>query len=613
MWLISARKSHQTQSARRSRSPYRLRIEALEDRCVPNAGYLDPTFGAAGAGVITPGAGAVLIQPADGKILASNNSTVTRYNTNGSSDTSFGSGGTQATIGAVSMALQSDGKILLVGSKTLERLNGNGLPDTSFGANGMISESNYYTQIVVQPNGQIVIAGSNSQLGGSVPAQPTLDLARYNSDGSLDKSFGNGGFVNTNMPFQNTKVIGKSLLLQANSELIVVADTGDTAPQQWVMAHYNANGSLDTSFGTSGMVITPSAGNQIGNAWVNGAVLYPSLGTANDGKIAIVGKNAWLASGPLLVRFNTNGSLDNTFGNSGQVALGLNPSGVAFDASERFLVAGSTGLNSSSDTALERLNPDGTPDTTFSSSGVVTAGLPSSAGAGAPAIYPNTGTDTADYGKIVTAGSHVARFLPSAPASSASFVVTGPSSTTAGASFSVTVTATDANGNVLTGYTGTVDFASFDPQAVLPANYTFTAADQGMHTFTVTLKTAGVQALFVADTAAPTMNGREVGIQVNPGQVAQLIFVDSPVSVKRGSSFSLYVEALDAYGNPTTFSDTMHFSSSDPRAVLPSDETFPGNFANLGIFILRTRGTQTITMTDISNPSLSCTVTIQVT
>ena len=109
------------------------------------------------------------------------------------------------------------------------------------------------------------------------------------------------------------------------------------------------------------------------------------------------------------------------------------------------------------------------------------------------------------------------------------------------------------------------------------------------------------------------VHGREMGLQVNPGQVARLIFVASPTSVTSGSGFYLYAEALDAYGNLTSFSDTVHFSSSDPNATLPSDETYPGNNRNLGSFILRTKGTQTITMTDVNDPSLFSTITIQVT
>jgi hypothetical protein len=324
-------------------------------------------------------------------------------------------------------------------------------------------------------------------------------------------------------------------------------------------------------------------------------------------------------SEPVLYRFDTNGSLDSTFGSGGFVPLGVGAGGVAFDSSGRFVVSGWTGEDgtSTSDAALERLNADGTPDSTFGSGGVVTEGIPGTSAGGTPAIYPNAGTDTADYGKIVTAGSYVARSLPSAPPSAPSFVVTAPASATAGVPFSVTVTATDPNGNVLTNYTGTVDFADLaplDPQAVLPANYTFTAADQGVHTFTVTFYKAIDQALFVADTTTPTMNGRDVSIPVNPGAVAGFILTTSgSTSVKSSSSFSLWVEAVDAYGNYTSFSGTVQFSSSDPKATLPGDETYPGNGAPLGTFILRTKGTQMITIIDDADPSITGTLTFGVT
>src|SRR5262249_10537203 len=161
-------------------------------------------------------------------------------------------------------------------------------------------------------------------------------------------------------------------------------------PQSWFLARYNTNGRLDTSFGTQGIVTTPSGANQIGD-WVRAAVLYPSAGNPNDGKIAVVGSNTSM-SGPALARYNTNGSLDTTFGSGGFPPVGVSPFGLALDASERLVVAGS-----SSQMALERFNAGGTPDTTFGSGGVVTAGLPGSQGSGL-AIYPSTGTDTADYG-----------------------------------------------------------------------------------------------------------------------------------------------------------------------------------------------------------------------
>jgi len=620
-------------------------LEALEDRCLLNAGYLDPTFGAAGAGLVTTpiavinnsdgqGIGQRVLIQSDGKVLAFADGGVARYNTDGSLDTSFGSGGI-ANSYANGAALQSDGKILLAsrsgsGGFSLERLNSNGSLDASFGNQGVVTTSftatTAATQVVVQPDGKIVLAGDGGVKGGQYYG--AFELARYNADGSLDTSFGQQGKVTTF--FGRFQVSTQALLLQANGELIVAGDIPLVGPQEWLMARYNTNGRLDTTFGNKGIVTTPSGSNGIGSASVDGAVLYPNAGTPNDGKIAIVGTNASLSSSPLLARFNTNGSLDTTFGSGGFVPLAIGPFGVTFDSRGRFMVAGFGSVE------LERLNPDGTPDTTFGSGGVVTPGLPPGTHGDGLAIYPSTGTDTADYGKIAVVGGvggtntpglngfMVARFLPSAPPSAPNFVVSGPSSATAGAPISVTVTATDANGNVLTNYTGTVDFADFaslDPRAVLPANYTFTAADQGVHTFAVTFYKAGAsvypsqaiyQALFVADTATPSMNGRQVSILVNPGPVAQIFLVNAPSSITSGTSFQLSFSAVDAYGNAASFTDTVHFTSSDPNATLPSDET-PKNGQNLGTFILRTTGTQTITMTDINDPSLFVTITIQVT
>ena len=183
----------------------------------------------------------------------------------------------------------------------------------------------------------------------------------------------------------------------------------------------------------------------------------------------------------------------------------------------------------------------------------------------------------------MVAGSQVARFLPTAPQSGPSFVVTAPSSVTAGVSFSLTVTAVDANGNTLTGYTGTVDFGSFvDAHEVLPANYTFTAADQGVHTFTVMFAAATTQSLFVADTATPGINGRQVSIQVNPGQAVGFV-IQGPSSTSRGTAFILYVTPVDAYGNLATgYTGTVGFRSSDSKAKLPSSFTFSGGGGNGG-------------------------------
>jgi hypothetical protein len=102
-------------------------------------------------------------------------------------------------------------------------------------------------------------------------------------------------------------------------------------------------------------------------------------------------------------------------------------------------------------------------------------------------------------------------------------VVSGfTSPTTAGVAHNVTVTAEDAGGNVTTGYTGTVHLTSSDPAAVLPANYTFTGGDAGIHAFPVTLKTAGTQSITATDTVTGTITGTQSGITVNPAAATSL-------------------------------------------------------------------------------------------
>ncbi len=106
---------------------------------------------------------------------------------------------------------------------------------------------------------------------------------------------------------------------------------------------------------------------------------------------------------------------------------------------------------------------------------------------------------------------------------------------------SFTVTAYDPYGNVATGYTGTVHLTSSDPQAVLPASFTFTAADAGMLTFSVTLETAGTQSITATDTTTSTITGSETGIVV---QAAAAVaeghrLPDAPITAGVAGSFTV--------------------------------------------------------------------------
>jgi hypothetical protein len=205
-------------------------------------------------------------------------------------------------------------------------------------------------------------------------------------------------------------------------------------------------------------------------------------------------------------------------------------------------------------------------------------------------------------------------------APSPSFAVTGfPSSTTAGVSHTFTVTALNADGSVNTNYTGTVHFTSSDPKAMLPADYTFTTgagADNGVHTFTIMLKTAGSQSITATDTVTGVITGSESGIQVNPAAATHLV-LSGPSTIGSGTAFSLTVTAVDAYGNTATgYRGTVHFSGSASSATLPGNYTFTAADNGVHTFSrvkLRTRGLDTITAIDTVFASISGSLTIDVT
>jgi hypothetical protein len=186
------------------------------------------------------------------------------------------------------------------------------------------------------------------------------------------------------------------------------------------------------------------------------------------------------------------------------------------------------------------------------------------------------------------------------------FLVSGYPATTAGTSHSFTVTVTDSYGNLVTGYRGTVRFSSSDSQAGLPSSYTFTAADNGVHTFSATLKTAGSQSLTVTDSATPSVTGSQTGIAVTAGAATHFV-ITAPANVSVGAAFAVTVTAVDAYGNVATgYLGTIHFTSSDHKAILPSDYTFVAADAGVHTFMvtLKSSGTQTLTATDTHTGSI---------
>src|SRR5205807_8880302 len=153
-----------------------------------------------------------------------------------------------------------------------------------------------------------------------------------------------------------------------------------------------------------------------------------------------------------------------------------------------------------------------------------------------------------------------------------------PASTAPGSTFSATVSAVDANGAAITGYRGTVHFASSDPHpATLPADYTFTAGDNGAHVFSngFALFTTGTQTITASEVATANSQGlapATTSVTVS-NVIADHLVVSGPVSTAFGTSFSFTVTARDPSNSVDTSPRNVDFSSSDPSAVLPANNS----------------------------------------
>lgn len=187
-------------------------------------------------------------------------------------------------------------------------------------------------------------------------------------------------------------------------------------------------------------------------------------------------------------------------------------------------------------------------------------------------------------------------------------VVTGfPSPTNAGVAGSFTVTAVDGSGATASGYTGTIHFTSSDAQAGLPSDYTFSAADGGVHTFSATLKTAGTQSLTATD-GMSGISGVQGSITVQAAAVSRFALTGFATAITAGVAGSLTVTAQDTYGNTISgYTGTIHFTSSDPQAVLPADYTFTAADQGVHTFsaTLKTAGAQSIAAIDVLMASLA--------
>jgi streptogramin lyase len=176
----------------------------------------------------------------------------------------------------------------------------------------------------------------------------------------------------------------------------------------------------------------------------------------------------------------------------------------------------------------------------------------------------------------------------------------------AGSAWGVRVSARDPYNNLAISYTGTVHFSSTDGQASLPADYTFTASDGGIHDFPngVILRTAGPQVVTATDTQ-PGISPDMVRVTVNPAAASTFTVTGFPSPVTAGTAATIAVTAIDPYGNvDTNYAGTVHLTSSDGQALLPPDATLTNGVGTFSVTLL-TAGSQSITATDTVNATIS--------
>jgi uncharacterized delta-60 repeat protein len=330
----------------------------------------------------------------------------------------FGPDGTPSFDPLYALVLQSDGKIVAGGETgdeifgdlhdfALARYNPNGTLDPSFGIGGKVTTDfkdngfDLLYALALQPDGKLIGGGRTTPPGGSQGGNFDFALARYNSDGSLDPTFGNKGKVTTDFETQDDAI--RALAIQPDGKIIAVGRAMVSGSTDFALVRYNPDGSLDPTFGNNGKVTTA-----FGTGYERGLtiVLQP------DGK-AVVAGSVYVDTPRVispdfgLVRYNSDGSLDTSFGNGGKAitdfggfdqvrALLMQPDG-------KIVAAGSAGVPGSVDLnfGLARYNPDGSLDPTFGDNGKVSTDFGSLERAYALLLQPD--------GKIVAAGASTFR------------------------------------------------------------------------------------------------------------------------------------------------------------------------------------------------------------
>jgi len=372
-----------------------------------STGGLDRTFAAGWGYAFTAfnglenGGFSTVVQAPDGEIVAggafnesgTDGIFVARYDSDGTPDASFGDNGTElVNLGGTGaslagLAVLPDGQIVLGGSMAttlggyvgiyVARLNSDGRLDGTFGTNGVsttfyINRPQYdvASAFGVDGNGNLIVAGSVTD-DGVAPFEPEIALARFLPNGKLDSTFGNSGIVLTTIGAGSS---ASALAIAGDGSIFIGAQTPTTGtPEDYALIHYLSNGALDSSFGSGG-ISTGAVGSS--------ASPFSAIALEGNGDIVAAG-TAYGAYGSanspaaFVLRFLPSGTLDSGFGAGGVVQLDIAPVSLglstAIEADGKIVIAGGT---SSSYTAprtpfLARLDVDGSPDTTFGINGMV--------------------------------------------------------------------------------------------------------------------------------------------------------------------------------------------------------------------------------------------------